>query len=217
MANTKISDLTAGAAVAATDVIPNVQTAGAGPVKTTAAQIKTFTSASPTLVTPVLGVATGTSLALGGATLGSNALAVTGTGNFSSSITSGSTITAAGTGFIGFTGRSYFDSPSNGVFRMANSATTDFDRLQIGGTTDSFPAMARDGAGLKFTGAATGLTAWIKVPGVAVASLPAAATAGVGARAFVTDALTPTWGSTVVKGGAVGVPVYSDGTNWKVG
>jgi len=36
-------------------------------------------SASPTLTTPVLGAATGTSLALGGATLGSNALAVTGT------------------------------------------------------------------------------------------------------------------------------------------
>jgi hypothetical protein len=33
---------------------------------------------TPTLVTPVLGVATGTSLALGGATLGTNALAVTG-------------------------------------------------------------------------------------------------------------------------------------------
>ena len=33
---------------------------------------------SPTLVTPILGAATGTSLALGGATLGSNALAVTG-------------------------------------------------------------------------------------------------------------------------------------------
>jgi hypothetical protein len=36
-----------------------------------------------TLTTPVLGVATGTSLALGGATLGSNALAVTGTASIS--------------------------------------------------------------------------------------------------------------------------------------
>jgi hypothetical protein len=36
-------------------------------------------SDSPTLVTPTLGVATGTSLALGGATVGGNALAVTGT------------------------------------------------------------------------------------------------------------------------------------------
>jgi hypothetical protein len=50
-----------------------------------------------------------------------------------------------------------------------------------------------------------------------VATLPSASTSGVGARSFVTDALTPTFGATVVTGGAVAVPVYSDGTNWKVG
>jgi len=50
-----------------------------------------------------------------------------------------------------------------------------------------------------------------------VATLPSAATSGVGARSFVTDALAPAFGATVVTGGAVAVPVYSDGTNWKVG
>jgi hypothetical protein len=50
-----------------------------------------------------------------------------------------------------------------------------------------------------------------------VATLPSAATAGAGARSFVTDALAPAFGATVVTGGAVAVPVYSDGTNWKVG
>lgn len=50
-----------------------------------------------------------------------------------------------------------------------------------------------------------------------VASLTAAATAGAGARSFVTDATTPTFGATVVGGGAVSTPVYSDGANWKVG
>jgi hypothetical protein len=50
-----------------------------------------------------------------------------------------------------------------------------------------------------------------------VATLPSAVTSGKGARAFVTNALTPTFGATVVAGGAVAVPVYSDGTNWKVG
>ena len=50
-----------------------------------------------------------------------------------------------------------------------------------------------------------------------VAALPSAATSGVGARAFVIDALAPTFGATVVTGGTVAVPVYSDGTNWKVG
>jgi len=47
--------------------------------------------------------------------------------------------------------------------------------------------------------------------------LPAAATAGLGARAFVTDALTPVFGATVTGGGAVATPVYSDGSLWKVG
>ena len=50
-----------------------------------------------------------------------------------------------------------------------------------------------------------------------VATLPSATTSGTGARSFVTDATAPTFGATVAGGGAVAVPVYSDGTNWKVG
>ena len=50
-----------------------------------------------------------------------------------------------------------------------------------------------------------------------VADLPSAATSGVGARGFVSNALAPSFGVTVAGGGAVAVPVYSDGTNWKVG
>jgi hypothetical protein len=50
-----------------------------------------------------------------------------------------------------------------------------------------------------------------------VATLPSAATSGTGSRSFVTDATAPTFGATVAGGGAVAVPVYSDGTNWKVG
>jgi hypothetical protein len=38
-----------------------------------------------------------------------------------------------------------------------------------------------------------------------------------GARAFITDGSTTTFGATVAGGGANKVPVYSDGTNWKVG
>jgi hypothetical protein len=47
-----------------------------------------------------------------------------------------------------------------------------------------------------------------------VATLPAGTA---GSRSFVTNALTPTFGAAVVGGGAVGVPVYHDGTSWKVG
>jgi len=50
-----------------------------------------------------------------------------------------------------------------------------------------------------------------------VATLPSAVTSGVGARGFVSNALAPSFGVNVAGGGAVAVPVYSDGTNWKVG
>jgi hypothetical protein len=67
---------------------------------------------------------------------------------------------------------------------------------------------------------ATGLTViggTAKMTSYTVSALPAAATVGAGARAFVTDALTPVFGSAVTGGGAVGVPVYSDGSTWLVG
>lgn len=50
-----------------------------------------------------------------------------------------------------------------------------------------------------------------------VATLPAAATVGAGARAFVSDANATTFASIVAAGGANNVPVYSDGTNWRIG
>lgn len=108
-------------------------------------------------------------------------------------------------------------SSATGVLLLQNGATNNFDRIQLGGTTDAFPAIARDGAGIKITGAAAGSTSWIKVPAVAVSALPSAATAGVGARSFVNDALAPTFGSAVTGGGAVTVPVYSTGSAWNVG
>jgi hypothetical protein len=50
-----------------------------------------------------------------------------------------------------------------------------------------------------------------------VATLPGAASLGAGARAFVIDSSVSTFGSTVAGGGSAKVPVYSDGTDWKVG
>ena len=60
-------------------------------------------------------------------------------------------------------------------------------------------------------------SSYIKVPAVTVANLPAAATAGAGARAMVSDATATTFASTVAGGGANVMPVYSDGTDWKIG
>lgn len=48
-----------------------------------------------------------------------------------------------------------------------------------------------------------------------VATLPPAGNAG--ARNFVTDATVTTFASVVVGGGANKVPVYDDGTNWRIG
>lgn len=53
--------------------------------------------------------------------------------------------------------------------------------------------------------------------GATVAQLPSAAQEGVGARAFVTDATTTTFGAIVAGTGTNPVPVYSDGTNWRIG
>jgi hypothetical protein len=50
-----------------------------------------------------------------------------------------------------------------------------------------------------------------------VANLPAAATVGDAARAYVTDANATTFASVVVGGGSNKVPVYSDGTDWRIG
>ena len=72
---------------------------------------------------------------------------------------------------------------------------------------------------LKNENAGTG-SARLMVPvtgATTVASLPAAATAGAGARSMVTDATATTFASTVAGGGSNKVPVVSDGTNWLIG
>lgn len=43
----------------------------------------------------------------------------------------------------GATDTTYIDSTTNGVLLVTNAAATDFDRLQFGGTTASFPALKR--------------------------------------------------------------------------
>ena len=52
---------------------------------------------------------------------------------------------------------------------------------------------------------------------IGVSSLPSASSAGAGARAFVNNANSTTFASIVAGGGTNGVPVYSDGTNWRIG
>lgn len=75
------------------------------------------------------------------------------------------------------------------------------------------------------TGTLTGLTVSgnintggiVKTGSFTTSNLPTASTAGAGARAFVTDSIFQTWGQTYTGGGSNAVPVWSDGTNWKIG
>ena len=50
-----------------------------------------------------------------------------------------------------------------------------------------------------------------------VATLPSAVTSGAGTRTFVSDSSITTFNTTVAAGGTNTVPVFSNGTNWKVG
>lgn len=81
---------------------------------------------SPILVTPTIGVATGTSLALGGASIGSNALAVTGTANISGIAYPSSAISG---------GILYFNSTSS----ISSSNLLTANQLMIGGGAGAAP------------------------------------------------------------------------------
>lgn len=169
--------------------------------------IKAFMSDSPTLVTPTLGVAAGTSLALGGATIGTNALAVTGTALYSSSVSALS--------FVGTAGGSAWLSSTNGT--MGFSAATNLQwssTASATGTADLF--VTRLGAGILRARAASSAAASFSLGVYTVATLPAAATIGAGSDAYVSDATATTARSTVAGGGANFVKVMCDGTNWLI-
>jgi hypothetical protein len=60
-------------------------------------------------------------------------------------------------------------------------------------------------------------TNYVKTIAKTVATLPAAATAGAGARGFVTDATSATFNAALTGGGTNKVPVFSDGSAWLIG
>ena len=60
-------------------------------------------------------------------------------------------------------------------------------------------------------------TTALKTTPTTVAALPAAATAGAGARSFVSDANDTAFNAVVAGGSANNIPVFSDGTAWRIG
>ena len=114
---------------------------------------------------------------------------------------------------------------SNIVFDTGNSRV----RVSVSGNPNIFSILTTganvDGAlntttlGVTGTAVAANVTANVvfKSAVVIVTNLPPAATVGSGARSFVSDANTTTWGALVGGGASNNVPVYSDGTSWRVG
>ena len=128
-------------------------------------------------------------------------VATTGSGNTGWGRLSGATITTGGNcTFIGDTADG-IAAADNQTAIGAGATTTKADQVVIGNASVT----------------ETVLRGYVKSTTYAVAGLVAAATAGAGARAFVTDASATTFASVVAGGGANGVPVYSDGTNWRIG
>ena len=76
------------------------------------------------------------------------------------------------------------------------------------------PAQVASESATVASGAVAGAASRLSGP-YTVATLPGSPTQG--DTAFVTDALAPTFGATVVGGGAVVIPVFYDGAAWKVG
>lgn len=111
----------------------------AGPTGTTSTNL--VFSTSPTLVTPTLGAASGTSLSLGGATIGSDALGVAGTSSFSGTMSTADVRSAANfrltSGLLYWNGSTELRNVSDGILRMNNTAGTDFTGLVMGAATTS--------------------------------------------------------------------------------
>ena len=84
-------------------------------------------------------------------------------------------------------------------------------------TFDTTGNLTTSGANGNITGAYVVSAAVVRTVPTTVSALPLANTVGAGGRAFVTDANTATFGTTISGGAANAVPVYSDGTAWRVG
>ena len=113
-------------------------------------------------------------------------------------------------GGIDFSG-SAFSGSGTGIWQQA---TNKLGFVTAGSTRLTIDATGNVGIGTTTPTGKLDVIGTIKTLGYTVATLP---TGVVGARAYVTDALAPTFGAIVVTGGAITIPVFYNGTNWIVG
>jgi len=183
MADSKLSALSAAAAVADADLFYTTQSNVS--LKQTASALKTYASASPTLVTPAIGVASGTSLALGGATLGSNALAVTGLANISGNLTVGNALMgtwSVSNTFVLF-GNNQVDQTAAGNYALLQQ--TDGSTF-LNASTGKIISFAINNV-VKATITAGNLTSVSSIISNSATAIPAGGTAGVGLRVSSTS------------------------------
>ena len=166
------------------------------------------------------------------ATLSTSALTGTAYGvQASLSMLAGSATTATGfiasgsisptTGSVTITNRYGFFDGALGVGNSTGTATvTNYYGLYLNGpsvgangtVTNRWGIYQGDTTGTNYLAAPTKIT-----NGYTVATLPTGAAAAVGMRAYVTDALAPTFLGVVVGGGAVVTPVFHNGVAWVAG
>lgn len=187
------------------------------------------------------GAAKATSIAIAGATIGADGLAVTGTGvtsgNFRSSAgsigssgnflagsdfaaynSSANALAFGGTGRNGVLGRDVsgvlVSSDWRYMWGSAASGNTDVFATQDTGLSRISAGVVGIGNGTASDHSAQIYAGTLRSNATTVAGLPAAATAGVGSRAFVTDAVACTLGGALTGGGSTPCPVYSTGSAW---
>jgi hypothetical protein len=116
---------------------------------------------------------------------------------------------------------SFLIAESGGVYGARNFGignTSNLDVYFITNATERMRLFASGGVSIGNTtdpGAGNlSVSGTINTKGYTVATLPTGVT---GARAYVTNALAPAFGSTVSGGGTVTIPVFYNGSNWIVG
>jgi len=121
----------------------------------------------------------------------------------------------ADSGNIGF-----YMSKTNTPYDLGNPVfqVNQYGAAQFGSATGSISGFGTAGQVLISQGSSS-YPIWggIKTPATTYSGLGSAATAGAGARGFITDSTTATFLATAAGGGSNAVPVVSNGTNWLVG
>lgn len=125
----------------------------------------------------------------------------------------------AGSGTITNTMGIWVEAPDDGVNNYGIYFNNTPNRGHLASNADIRVA-PNDTITATFKTAGLALTGYVATTAKTVVGLTAAATAGAGARDFVTDSnatLAAGLGNTVSGGGSNKVPVHSDGTNWRIG